>query len=90
MVSSISPYALLLACKPKESHGIVTEYDLFSTIQSSFRAPSDSDQHLTYTSHSISTEYSNGGQMGIQNQRTRTHYISGINARHDKARSHHV
>ena len=88
MVSSISPYALLLACKPKESHGIVNEYDLFSTIQSSSRAPSDSDQHLTYKPQGIGTENSNSGQMSIQNQRTRTHYISGINARHDKARSH--
>lgn len=88
MVSSISPYALLLACKPKESHGIVTEYDLFSTIQSSSRAPSDSDQHISYKPNGICKEHSDGGQMCIQSQKTRTHYISGINARHDKARSH--
>lgn len=88
MVSSISPYALLLACKPKESHGFITEYDLFSTIQSSSRAPSDSDQHSTYKPHGVSTEYSVCDQMGIHSQKTRTHYISSINARHDKARSH--
>lgn len=42
MLESISPYALLKASKPRNTSGIITPYDLYSTAQST-AAPREQD-----------------------------------------------
>ena len=88
MISAVSPYALLLACKPKESRSFSTEYDIFSAMHSSALKPSESELHSSNKHASISPENPPESAQGIQSQKMRTHYISGICARHDRAQSH--
>lgn len=83
MPETLSPYALLCASKPKPPATVVTPYDLFSASQ---QTNADTYSHtsdaLSAQTHEQSPPYKNFLPS------EKTHYISDIHARHNKAAKH--
>lgn len=91
MSSSISPYALLCASKPKHAPTVVTAYDLYSTAQSSSAPAPDSaasDVNLNVSVRNTSTQHSaqTCAAPSVSLPAKRTHYIAEIQSRHNAAR----
>jgi len=91
MSSSLSPYALLSASKPRHVPTVTTAYDLFSTAQ---MAPSSTLPVREYagasTDSSFNTQHSNRifetvPTSHLPHSIQRTHYIADIHARHNAA-----
>ena len=81
MLSSISPYALLLKSKPHHPAQTTTDYDRFSMHHS---YPHDHKSETLPDSH-VSLEPSSRQKILPEK---RTHYISDIHARHSLAMRH--
>ena len=81
MTKSISPYALLKACKPKGvSHHQPGAYDLFSSAAQNYK--SDVEEK-PLSAHS--PEQSAAASRHVPPHEKKTHYIADIHARHSTA-----
>ena len=85
MTSSLSPYALLCASKPKPVPTLVTPYDLYSITQfSASDAVLNSPSSFEPTSQNQPKSDSTRNSLSYPPLK-RTHYIADIHARHTAA-----
>ena len=90
MSASLSPYALLTACKPKSAPTVTTAYDYYSALQSC-PSPDTYDTSDTLQTHEAAREPEPPAQPGLSAYamplvpRGRTHYIEQIRSRHSAA-----
>ena len=84
MPESISPYALLCACKPKPAPTIVTAYDLYSQAQQSREQTAPPDAPTPAVQEGASAAQPPPRPLSSVPAR-RTHYIADIKARHSAA-----
>ena len=80
MLSSISPYELLCASRPKPVSSFITAYDLYSQTQNEYRNPVyQVPESMPVPSND--TEFTQQSPSAAK----RTHYIAYIHARHNAA-----
>lgn len=87
MQSSVSPYALLKASKPKPVPTIVTPYDLYSSAyaQHTDASPASDSPDLTASDAPHHQSPQRRVQAYPNDPSRRTHYISDIHSRHNQA-----
>ena len=84
MLSSISPYELLYASRPKPVSSFNTAYDLYSQMQNEYYKPSIQVPEST-PAPSNDTALTEQAPSATK----RTHYIADIHARHNAANRLH-
>ncbi len=77
---SLSPYALLCACKPKPAPTVVTAYDLYSQ-QSAAQSAAKSEPAVSAVPEPRTPPSAPPAAAPL----SRTHYIAGIQSRHNAA-----
>lgn len=87
MTESISPYALLCACKPKSTPAFSTNYDLYSAAQQTVPPADGTGIHQQHTPvpAEAGKEHDQTGSISYTNTARKTHYISDIHTRHRQA-----
>jgi len=93
MPSSLSPYALLKASKPRQMPTVITTYDLFSTAQMEPHSMSSATEQAEASPVNPRIQEYERNQtpfspLYIPKSTQRTHYIADIHARHNAAGCH--
>lgn len=82
MFSSVSPYALLSACKPRPYQANTSRYDLYSIVQDQPQSPVIEELAEKKPAEAQTLPVSSASQIAASRK---THYVSDIKTKHSAA-----